>query len=163
MKQGDHWPQEWYPEECLLLRRNGTIIRFLVSHIDFDLTKNLTFNSGYVRNRWRGGYLHSLIAQRLFLAIPQKYEIDHIDRNRLNNTRQNLRLATYRGQMLNRAYKGYEQHGSRWRAYADILQGRIRLGTFDTKEEAQQCAHVFHAEILYKADSDGPYIYPKAG
>jgi len=49
-------------------------------------------------------YLHREIAARMFGEDRLKgKEVDHIDRNRLNNSRQNLRLATHQQNLCNRS------------------------------------------------------------
>lgn len=54
----------------------------------------------------RGGkrtclYLHQFIARRMGLRVPPGYEIDHKDRDPLNNRRNNLRPATVGQQRAN--------------------------------------------------------------
>jgi HNH endonuclease len=155
-------PEHWKPEACTLVRSNGEIIRFYVSRIDLDLTKGVTFNSGYLRLRWRGGYMHDLIALRLFDTIPDGYNVDHVDNNRCNNVRSNLRLATWRGQHLNRTHapKGYQRRKGRWRAYGQAPEGRQYLGNFATEAEAKHCADSFRVQMILMAHCDGSYIYP---
>jgi hypothetical protein len=156
-------PPDWLPNACTITRKSGEIVRFYVSQADLDLATGVTFNSGYLRHRWRGGYLHQLIAARLFPEIPKGYQVDHIDRNRLNNVRTNFRLSTMRGQRLNGSrflLKGYQYQGSRWGAFGFPPNGRINLGVFDTEEEARQCARAFRQEQLRIAEYDGTYIYP---
>lgn len=73
---------------------------------------------------------------------PTPLEVDHIDRNTLNNCRANLRFVTHREQMLNRArwrkaqFTGVEEKRGRWRARISVNRQRVELGTFSTPEEA---------------------------
>src|SRR5215467_10135114 len=139
MMQARRLPASWGAQECTIVRQSGAIIRLYVSAIDRDLVNGATFHSGYIRLRWRGGYLHTLIALRLFGSIPEGYTVDHIDQNRLNNVRANLRLATPRGQNLRATDRplGYQRRKGRWRAYGDAPDGRKYLGNFSTAIEAQ--------------------------
>lgn len=51
-------------------------------------------------------YLHKVVAECWLGTKPAGYEIDHIDRNSLNNHWTNLRYVTRSEQMLNRDYSG---------------------------------------------------------
>lgn len=50
--------------------------------------------------------LHRVIYERMTeKPIPQGFQIDHVNRNPIDNTRENLRLATWSQNMRNRAVK----------------------------------------------------------
>ena len=51
-------------------------------------------------------YIHKVVAECWLGAKPEGYEIDHIDRNSLNNHWTNLRYVTHSEQMRNRDYSG---------------------------------------------------------
>jgi hypothetical protein len=75
------------------------------------------------------------------LAIDAKEDevIDHINRDRLNATRANLRVTTMRGNSTFRLGKGYTRLKSgRYRAQMCVNHQRVCLGTFDTSEEAAE-------------------------
>ena len=69
-------------------------------------------------------------------------DIDHVDRNRLNNTRVNLRYLTRSGNMLNSGRSDaayYVYSGPRAGTYVVEIQRdkqRHYLGVFETEEEA---------------------------
>lgn len=76
--------------------------------------------------------------------IPDKMQIDHIDRNRSNNRIDNLRLCTSSQNSANRTaksstgFKGVRRNGKRYQA---VLKhdGKFKtLGTYDTPEEAHE-------------------------
>jgi hypothetical protein len=80
---------------------------------------------------------------------PRGLMVDHIDRNPLNNTRENLRLATARQNAANRTrrqratgkYTGvYAKKSGKWevRVSMPTKSGykRISLGTYASEEEA---------------------------
>jgi hypothetical protein len=71
--------------------------------------------------------------------IADGLHIDHIDRDKLNNNIENLRLVTPQENQWNRGAKGYYFHKPRNKFLAKIkLNGKdINLGYFDTAEEAK--------------------------
>lgn len=83
---------------------------------------------------------------RLFL-LPRE-QVDHIDRNTLNNKRSNLRLATPAQNTVNRSkhknnksgFKGVylDKRTGRYRAQIALQHNIQRLGYFDTPEEAYE-------------------------
>lgn len=63
----------------------------IVDEADFDWLNQFSWhyhNLGYVRN-WKFGYMHKLIN-----ATPTGYQTDHINQNKLDNRRANLRTVT---------------------------------------------------------------------
>jgi hypothetical protein len=87
---------------------------------------------------------HRLMAY-CFIGLPtllfdREIEIDHIDRNTLNNNVGNLRLATRQEQNWNTRAKGYYLDKRDGRFYSDIMVNhkKIHLGGFDTAEKASE-------------------------
>jgi hypothetical protein len=87
---------------------------------------------------------HRLMAY-CFLGLPtllfdREIEIDHIDRNPLNNNVGNLRLATRQEQNWNTKAKGYYLDKRDGRFYSEIMVNhkKIFLGGFDTAEKASE-------------------------
>jgi len=89
--------------------------------------------------------MHRELAKRVGWDIVGK-QIDHADRNGLNNRRGNLRVATRYQNGANQCahrnnttgFKGVTWHSSRkkWRARIRVNSRRLSLGLFDTKREA---------------------------
>ncbi len=87
--------------------------------------------------------MHSVIAERMRLVGE---EIDHKDRNALNNQRENLRTATHQQNLCNRSlqknsttgYKGVSPHRASRKFQAKIQNKgtTIFLGLHDTAEKA---------------------------
>lgn len=76
-------------------------------------------------------YLHHVIADRIGLVIVET--VDHIDRNPLNNKRDNLRAATYTENLLNRAVFKHSSSGERhifWCAQKNKWQVEINTTNF---------------------------------
>lgn len=82
---------------------------------------------------------------RFLLGEPEGL-VDHIDRDKLNNTRENLRVVSYSENTINTdiradntsGYKGvsFDKFGARWRAFIYREGRRINLGSFKKKSEA---------------------------
>lgn len=81
---------------------------------------------------------------RHLLNAPRNLDVDHIDGNGLNNTRENLRLATkfqnIANSKLNKrntsGFKGVSRSGSAWRARINVHGKEISLGAHTTVEKA---------------------------
>ena len=91
--------------------------------------------------------LHRVIlARKLGKPLPRKMKADHINRNGLDNRRDNLRLATHGQNMANSkrksnatsAYRGVRQRKSngKWRAQISVGGKNLHIGYYDTAEEA---------------------------
>jgi hypothetical protein len=92
-------------------------------------------------------YLHRAIMERILgRSLAQGEEVDHINGNKLDNRRDNLRIATPTQNRWNSprrsdnrsGFKGVCWHKQRqaWRATFGIKRKYIHLGYFDTPEEA---------------------------
>ena len=119
----------------------------LISKEDEELLKlyRILFdkNSGYFRvylGKGKYTYLHRLIVN------AQKGDIvDHIDRNRQNNTRENLRIVTsatnnYNREVKNKLGRGiyFDKFGNRFRACISHENKTLKLGSFKTLIEAKE-------------------------
>src|SRR3990167_8684300 len=98
---------------------------------------------GYAARRDSGKivYMHSVI-----LPAQEGMRVDHINRNSLDNRRENLRVCTHRQNLWNRpksenntsGFKGvsWEKRRNKWRASICKNYKQYSLGEFFTKEEA---------------------------
>lgn len=85
-------------------------------------------------------------------------EVDHINRDRLDNRRCNLRAATRQQNAENMVshrdarskYRGVDFHKQtgKWRARACINYETVNLGLFETEEAAADAARAFRAEHM---------------
>ena len=91
---------------------------------------------------------------RVVNATPDGFETDHLNHDRLDNRKENLRTATSSENRANRQYentcgfRGVQKDWSRWRARIRTAGRLLSLGTFLTPEEAAR-AYDKEASRLY--------------
>ena len=91
--------------------------------------------------------IHRLIALHYIPNPENKPEVDHIDRERLNNNIDNLRWATRSENEKNKGimrtygaikFRGVCKHGNKFRAKTTIDGKTIHIGVYETAEEANE-------------------------
>lgn len=83
--------------------------------------------------------IHRLLALQ-FIPNPDNLPVvDHIDRNRLNNSLDNLRWATRSQNGRNRNCKGYtwDKQANKYQVQYMLNRKNIHIGHYDTEEEAR--------------------------
>ena len=87
----------------------------------------------------------SILMHRVIMNPPPGYQIDHINGDKLDNRRCNLRIVTASENQRNRRnVKGYTycKRNKKWLAYL-FLDGHFKnLGYFKTEEEAKEARQV---------------------
>jgi hypothetical protein len=113
-----------------------------------DSRWRVTPNGYAIRSRRVNGrrvteYLHRVVAKRAGLLVDS-LDVDHIDGDRLNNTRVNLRTASRAQNQHNRRtkrtgasqFKGVSRIKDKWRATIVIDGKQLYLGLFDQETDA---------------------------
>lgn len=119
----------------------------IIDDTDFEIVNHYKwhFDGNYAAKKSpKKIYLH-----RLIMKLKNNQQIDHIDGNKLNNTKNNLRIATGQHNQANRkpninnksGYKGVyfmndKKRNKPWSAHIKVNYIGIYLGIFFTKEEA---------------------------
>lgn len=131
---------------ALITLSNGSVVQV----DDCDLSRVAGYNwhlhpGGYAIARPNG---KSLYMHRLVINASSRMEVDHINGDKLDNRRNNLRLVSRQQNEQNKAYtsaqsgvRGVSYDGRRakpWRAEVYINRKRIHLGYFDNVAEAAQ-------------------------
>lgn len=107
---------------------------------DFSDTKGWYLLNGYVARVTNGKieYLHRLVND-----TPADKFTDHVNRNKLDNRKANLRTVDNSLSQYNQnkrtgksGVRGVGEHMGRWRAMIGVNRKQVYLGHYDTKEQA---------------------------
>lgn len=122
-------------------------------------------NNGYVRARYcTGGKDSFILLHRLVMNAPKGVSVDHINRDKLDNRKTNLRFANQSQNAANsikptgfkNKYKGVQPYYRRWRANIGVNYKRIHLGVFATEQEAAKAYNAaavkYFGEFAYLND-----------
>jgi hypothetical protein len=118
-----------------------------VSDEDFERVNALKWSdrgNGYARARYaksKGGHGGIVYMHRFIMDAPDGIVVDHIDRDPLNNTRENLQATSQARNCMRSAAtkvaKGASAHRGKWRARIRVDGKQVSLGVFATMKEAQ--------------------------
>lgn len=120
------------------------------------------FLSNFLWNINADGYCVTSTRKRMHRLIMTKKlgdlnstPIDHINQNKIDNRKSNLRLATVTQNNRNRSkskkskfYKGVRRHRGKWQAYITVGKKRTTIGSFESLELAA-LAYDIYAEKYF--------------
>ena len=145
-----------YAEIILYNRQGEEVARALIDLEYVDLVKDYKWcldgsNRNYVYNK-QVGFLH-----RFIMNPTDDLVVDHINRNQLDNRRENLRICTQHENSFNQSIRcnntsgvlgvSWDKARNKWSAYIQINGKKKSLGRYNTKEEAIEARRL--AEIEY--------------
>lgn len=116
-------------------------------------------SQGYAKSDWwEGKDRFHVLMHRLIIQCPKGMIVDHINGNRLDNRKSNLRVCTLLENARARRkfsgssrYKGVSKLRKRWRAQIRAYGVDRHLGVFATEEEAalayNAAAQILHGEF----------------
>lgn len=127
-------------------------IKFLIDPDDYDkFVKDYRFSlktDGYVKYSSSKDGLCNKLLHRVIMGDPGGKDIDHINRNPLDNRRDNLRICSHQQNTFNRTkysnntsgFKGVSFHKEKqkFRANINIDGKRKHLGYFENAEDAHE-------------------------
>lgn len=102
-------------------------------------------SSGYAVHYTKvNGQRKTLLMHRLLMNAPPHLQVDHINRDKLDNRRENLRFATRSQNQANKnvgknntsRFKGVNQNKGKWEARIKYHGRRINLGRFTNRVKA---------------------------
>lgn len=99
-------------------------------------------NKGYCmkNSSTKLGKQKALLMHRVIMKPPEDMQIDHINGNRLDNRKQNLRIVTNQENQWNQTKaKGYHWKKSRkkWEVQISLNNKDIYIGLYNTEEDAR--------------------------
>ncbi len=137
----------------------------LFSDEDSDLSKYswLVNTDGYARRtttenkRWKHFFAHRVILQRIVGRELTRNDVcDHINGNKLDNRRDNLRLTSALGNGQNKSllgkYRGTTCIKWKWQSQVGHRKKAYYLGVFSTREEAAEAARNKRIELGFLGD-----------
>lgn len=149
----------------LNLTQNKTALVDLKDFYKINVYKWHYHHTGYaVRNsKTINGKRKIIFLHREILKVSNGMYTDHINKNKLDNRRSNLRLATYCENNCNKflqknsttGYKGVSKrkYCNKWRAYITKNKKRIWLGSYNNPQDAalayNQAAVSLHGKFAY--------------
>lgn len=139
-------------EICLYNKKREEIAKALADLECIDLIKQYKWHlrqDGYVSSS------DNIFLHRLIMNCDENMVIDHINHNKLDNRRENLKICTQKENVRNQVikktntsgYTGVYKRGRKWCARIYVDGQQIYLGTFDTFEKAKQAR--ISAEVEY--------------
>lgn len=131
----------------------------LVDDEDYEYLNQWSWGEGSWGYARRGKPKHEdgrssiILMHRVILKVPDNLLSDHIDGNRLNNQKSNLRIATPSENQMNKSKRvdnksgfigvSFDNYNKKWKAQA-MLNGRQKfLGLFKTAVEAAKIRDSF--------------------
>lgn len=124
--------------------------KILVDESDYELVSQYSWNSNatgyayaYVKGSGRKNR-QTITMHRLLMGFPEKMRVDHKNRNKLDNRRDNLRvcnnsqnLGNSIGYSKKSKFKGLDLlPGGKWRARINVGGKSIHLGVAESEAEA---------------------------
>jgi hypothetical protein len=117
----------------------------------------------------RGGRQSTLFLHRFILDAPPGLEVDHKNRNGLDNRRQNLRLATKKQNAQNRALNRnsvsgvhgvhWSKNERKWKSSINVDGTRVHLGYFKDIDDAVRAydaaARLYYGEFANLNSKEG--------
>ncbi|MGM0836007.1 MAG: HNH endonuclease [Bacillota bacterium] len=135
---------------------------FIIDDEDYEEVSKYKWKStedGYVRrNFWLGDKCKYISLHRMLINAPEGLCVDHINGNKFDNRRSNLRLATRTENIRNSGpkvnnksgYKGvsFRKDTGKWKAQIRAFGKKVNLGQFDNKHDAARMYNFWAVDLF---------------
>ena len=148
--------------EDYVIGDDGCGHQFMIDNDDFDRIKerHWTYSKGYWSTYIKIDDKRMRVGMHTFIMQPKDgYVIDHVDRNRSNNRKYNLRQATVSQNSMNKTLRKKnsgitgvmpDKRRNKWRAFITLNKKYICLGRYADKDDAIKARLL--AEVKYFGD-----------
>lgn len=105
-------------------------------------------SNGYAVSR-TGVPRRTVRLHRLVMQAPEGMDVDHINGNRLDNRRNNLRICTRGDNLFNNTAVGawLDKRRGTWQVQTQINKVKYNFGSYMTKEEATTVFHSIKEQL----------------
>jgi hypothetical protein len=127
-----------------ILLHDGSIAK--IDDADFEHLKDL---------RWYNGHGYAVLCngvslhQKLMGRPPKGFVTDHINQDKLDNRRSNLRFVTHKLNHLNSQRQWIMEHQGKWRVRFVLKEMKIDISGIETRGEAQSIATLLRGSLMY--------------
>lgn len=145
-----------------VIRLTNFSLDVLIDDEDYEYLSQFKWHlakRGYaVRSTWANNKPDTIYMHREIMQTPRGMDTDHIDLNKINNQRSNLRICTRSQNMANlrkikksrsrSKYTGVSKKNGRWFPYV-MKDGKMYyMGTFETEKEAVEARNAKALELF---------------
>ena len=128
-------------------KRDGSFITINVDD-DFDSNSKLAIHSGgYVTIRIQG---KSILLHRYLMGNPKGMDVDHINRDKNDYRKSNLRAVSHRQNSHNTKRNGvyFRWQNNKYHARIKLPNKRVHIGYYEKEEDAIKAYRKAHADAF---------------
>ena len=125
-------------QDYIIVYATNTNNPIYIDKDDYDKIKKYTW-SECPAYHYAKTSANNLVMHRLIMNAQPQQEVDHINHNRMDNRKNNLRIVTHKQNNQNRNLSknySYRKDKNKWKAYIKIDGKQIFLGYYNTEYEA---------------------------
>lgn len=146
----------------IIIKHKTNIVQVLV---DTEDVERLSKHSWFMMNRYAACKTKgkNITLHRFLLNPPKDMQVDHINRNTLDNRKSNLRICTQAQNAINREmihqaglnpdtksqFRYVYKNGKNWRAKLVYGSKPLDLGTYKNKDEAIQTVNIALNNLVF--------------
>lgn len=148
------------PKKIPIILDEEDYVKFFLEGFGFGIDRyGYVYRRKYLRYENGHSIEERVSLHRLIMNPPQSYQVDHINQNKTDNRKENLRICTHAENQRNKkslkGFKGvnFEKNTKKWKARITIDGTQHWLGRFKTAKEAaiayNKMAQKLHGKFAY--------------